>query len=531
MKSEKSPKQPPIRLNSIGFLPDGPKFASVIGSFSGFRVRKESDKSILFSGFLSTQRYNKDTEEILSEADFSEFCQPGLYYLEVPELGRSASFSISSDVFQFSYYTLMRGMYLWRCGTAVKGTHEGVEFSHDACHLEDAWLDKAEGRHETKLSTGGWHDAGDYNKYVTNAGVTLGLMFQAWEMFGDSIKMVNLELPDSRPDLPDYLTETKWEVDWLFTMQREDGAVYHKVSTQEFGPFIDAEDEKTPRYFSDWSTQATSQFIAMMAMAARNYKPFNQVYANRCLEAALKSWQLLQKFPQTRYPDLSEFKTGTYLASDSDSRLWAAVELWETTGDNCYRDYFEKNTRSVSCLITADWDWHSLQNLAFTTYLLSAREKDTGWFGQRLRDQMISLADDLVAIRNHHGYGRPMGTRYYWGCNGTVARQALLLLTANKLAPDSHYRDTALAAIDHLFGRNVHGRSYVTGLGHLPPLFPHDRRCGGEPVGPAWPGYLVGGPHPRAEDWYDVQESAATNEIAINWNSALIFALAAFLPQ
>ena len=44
-----------------------------------------------------------------------------------------------------------------------------------------------------------------------------------------------------------------------------------------------------------------------------------------------------------------------------------------------------------------------------------------------------------------------------------------------------------------------------------------------------WPGYLVGGPHPKAADWHDEQGDFRTNEIAINWNGALIYALAACL--
>jgi endoglucanase len=91
------------------------------------------------------------------------------------------------------------------------------------------------------------------------------------------------------------------------------------------------------------------------------------------------------------------------------------------------------------------------------------------------------------------------------------------------------YRETCLDALNHLFGRNGYGRSFVTGVGFHPPLHPHDRRSGGDNVADPWPGYLVGGPHPRAGDWHDEQTDYRTNEIAINWNAALVYALAAFL--
>jgi endoglucanase len=82
-----------------------------------------------------------------------------------------------------------------------------------------------------------------------------------------------------------------------------------------------------------------------------------------------------------------------------------------------------------------------------------------------------------------------------------------------------------------LFGRNVHGRSYVTGLGDRPPQHPHDRRAAADNVDEPWPGYLVGGPNRSADDWHDIQDDYRTNEIAINWNGALIYALAANLDQ
>jgi endoglucanase len=148
-----------------------------------------------------------------------------------------------------------------------------------------------------------------------------------------------------------------------------------------------------------------------------------------------------------------------------------------------------------------------------------------------LSASLLATANELVRNRDAHGYARPMGERYGWGGNGTVARQTLLLHAAYRLVPNPEYRDTALAALGYLFGRNPFARSFVTGLGANPPLHPHDRRSGADDVAEPWPGYLVGGPNPRATDWFDEQEDYRTNEIAINWNGALIYALAAFLED
>ena len=127
----------------------------------------------------------------------------------------------------------MRGFYLWRCGIAVSSTYHGQTFAHAACHTNDAWLDYVGGGHTHKDGGKGWHDAGDYNKYTVNAGVTVGVLFRAWEDFGPQLRKVRLDLPESGGKLPDFLAELKWEMDWLLTMQAPDGSAYHKLSTTQ----------------------------------------------------------------------------------------------------------------------------------------------------------------------------------------------------------------------------------------------------------------------------------------------------------
>ena len=100
-----------------------------------------------------------------------------------------------------------------------------------------------------------------------------------------------------------------------------------------------------------------------------------------------------------------------------------------------------------------------------------------------------------------------------------------------RLLSGSDYRKVCLDALNHLFGRNYYGRSFVTGLGFRAPMHPHDRRSGADKIVDPWPGYLVGGPTTKATDWKDDQKDARSNEIAINWNSALVYALAAFLQD
>jgi endoglucanase len=325
------------------------------------------------------------------------------------------------------------------------------------------------------------------------------------------------------------LNEIKWETDWLLTMQAADGSVYHKISTKEFGPAIMPEDEKTERYFAPWSSAATADFVAMMAMGARLFQPYDRVYARRCLEAARKSYSFLRSHPESKRADLKDFRTGAYQTGDADDRLWAAAEMWETTGEGPYLTDFEERARAFQKKFSANWGWSNVENLGMLTYLFSRRGGRNPQLVRETQGDLLATADEIVRLRDAHGYGRPLGTRYYWGANGGVAAMTLLLQAANRLSPKSAYVETALDAVSHLFGRNYYARSFVTGLGANPPLHPHDRRSMGQSGAPAWPGYLVGGGWPKASDWKDESAIYQVNEIAINWNAALIYALAGFL--
>lgn len=519
-----------IRLNSLGFLPDAPKRATVTSKGEAFSVRSADDDAVVYSGTMVGPFRQQDVNQEVWVADFSAVKTPGRYIVEVAGVGRSIEFPVGPTVYDVAYYTAMRGFYLWRCGTGVEGVHDGQRYAHGACHPEDGWQDHIEIADGRRDGTGGWHDAGDFGKYTVNAGVTVGVLFLAWEHFGERLKGRSLDVPETAAGWPDFLKELKWEMDWLLKMPYPDGSgrVSHKLTRHAFAGFIMPEEDKAKRYYTEWGSAATADFAAMAAMAARHFRPYDAAYAETCLKAAQTSYAFLQAHPEDKRPDLTGFSTGGYRTTDPDDRLWAAAELWETTGDAAALSDFETRAKAAGRLIEANWDWGNVGNLGMLTYLFSTRQGRDPELVERLGQSLIETADALVAQARADVYGRPLGERYYWGCNGTVARQTVLLQAANRLAPKAVYGDTALDAVGYLFGRNYYGRSYVTGLGHRPPMHPHDRRSGADGIAAPWPGYLVGG-GTRPTDWQDVQDSYRTNEIAINWQAALVYALAGFV--
>src|SRR5687767_6932720 len=119
-----------VRLNTVGFLPDAPKRASVAAPFDRFGVVRVADEVEVFSGQATAPAVNEDTGESLRVADFSQVKAPGLYCVDIPSVGRSAPFYIAHDVYAEPFAVAMRGMYLWRCGAAVSTTHDGRTFAH-----------------------------------------------------------------------------------------------------------------------------------------------------------------------------------------------------------------------------------------------------------------------------------------------------------------------------------------------------------------------------------------------------------------
>jgi len=517
-----------IKLNSLGFLSAAQKKATITAECSDFTLKRTTSGETVYSGKATGPLHQNDVGQDVWIADFSNVKDKGKFYLDVPGVGRSYEFEIGDKVYDFALYTAMRGFYLWRCGTGVQGTHNGITYAHLACHTNDGYEDYVGDKGSKRDGVGGWHDAGDYGKYTVNAGATVGVLFLAWDHFQDRLSDIALDLPETATGYPDFLKELKWETDWLLKMPYSDGSgrVSHKLTRLNFSRFIMPEKDTAKRFYTQWSSAATADFVAMMAMTARYFKPYDAEYAQTCLDAAMKSYAFLKDNPEDKRFERGPFKTGSYRTSDSDDRLWAAAEMWETTGDPEYLQDFEERAGVSRNKIDENWDWGNLKNLGMFTYLLSEKKGKNVALLEDVRRDLLSIADTIVAKGDKDVYGRPF-ERYYWGCNGTVARMTLTLQVANRISPNSDYVNAAMDAVGHLFGRNYYGRSYVTGLGYNPAMNPHDRRCGADGIKDPWPGYLVGGGH-NATNWKDKQGDYKTNEIAVNWQAALVYALAGF---
>jgi endoglucanase len=178
---------------------------------------------------------------------------------------------------------------------------------------------------QTMDVSGGWPDAGDYGRYMPSAASALGTLLLLADLFPDRAQG-GLEV-------------VRRELDWMLKMQRSDGGVYHKVTPLHFGGFDKGSDNIGGQlYVFDISTPDAGVFAAIMAEAARVYRATDRGYADRLLAAAQSAWQWLDANPKPILPTELE-GTGAYVyGSDETQRLWAAAELYKTTGQPAYAD-------------------------------------------------------------------------------------------------------------------------------------------------------------------------------------------------
>ena len=327
-----------ILIDQIGYKPGEEKIAFFRGKAlsDGFEVLDEGEK-VVYAGTVSQPKADAASGDTVAFGDFSAVSQPGAYRLRAGgEV--SPSFQIGEDVYASCFKDVVRFFYLQRCGSALNADLAGA-FAHPACHTGIATV---YGSTETKDVSGGWHDAGDYGRYVVPAAKTAADLLLAYEanpaLFGD-----DFDIPESGNGIPDVLDEARYELDWLLKMQDEkSGGAYHKVTCATFPGFVMPEKETAPLVLSPVSTAATGDLAAVMALAARVYQDSNPAFADTCLEAAQKAWAYLQTHPNINngFHNPSGVVTGEYGdGQDADERYWAACELFRTTKMAEYRNY------------------------------------------------------------------------------------------------------------------------------------------------------------------------------------------------
>ncbi|MBI2865669.1 MAG: glycoside hydrolase family 9 protein [Chloroflexi bacterium] len=512
-------------VNQVGYLPNAPKVALVKGAAgSVFKVVDVDTRKSVFAGRLGTPIQDIDSDDMAQEADFTPLTKPGSYVIVVQGSGSSHPFLVGKDVYD--------GLYK----DAIKSYDDLARLAPAAFHDAQAYLAKDRGK---KIDvSGGWPDAGDYGKYVPTAGITLGDLLLTAELQPEKVLKDDLKLAGKGESLPDYLRVVKVELDWLFKMQREDGAVYTKVTPENFGPFSKSDaDVGGTQYVYDISTPDTALFAAVMSKASRIYRPYDAGFAKQALAAAEHAWAFLDK--SGAIIPTGDYGTGGYVyGDDATQRFWAATELFKTTGSGKYHDYAKKHLSRFSSGSVGPLAWIDTESMGLITYYFTDGA-DAG-LKNKIRDQMVNWADSMVnTVDSPINRYKSSLSVYGWASNKTALDNAVLLLVADRMAPNDAYVDSALDQLHYVLGRNSIGKSFVTSYGANSVQKPHNRTMFS--LGKLVPGVLVGGPNKDAQDglapsslgprsYVDDTMAYSVNENSIEYNAPLVFVTAYFRP-
>lgn len=543
-----------IRLDQAGYLPEGAKIAFVLASpssssASAFTVNDAKSGATVYQGQLTAPIEDTASGDQVRTADFSALHQTGNFYLRVPDVGRSWSFTISPDVFRNVYRLTMRGFYVQRCGTHVDLAPEFPEYHHDACHLVGG-MDKSTGVEVPHVSAKGWHDAGDYGRYVVNSGISTGSLLWAWELFHDNIEKVDLHLPESGRGVPDLLSEVRWNLDWMISMQASDGGVFHKQTSARFSGFVMPEkDQMTSLVIGTGaepfkSSCSTADFAAVAAIASRAFQPYDQSYSKLTAEVAESAWKWLDANPNVVFHNPPGITTGEYGDEHcQDEHLWASAELARTTHKDVYKRYFLDHYSEFLNGIRGDAppEWANVGDLALWSYVLGGATDDAA---KQIRERSLAAAKDIAQRTLSNPYRISLEPKdFIWGSNGVAMNYSLQLLVANQMQADPSFVQAAQDNLHYVLGRNTFSLSWVTHIGDNAFQHPHHRLSGADGVDAPWPGLMSGGPNPGRQDpvmrhvvdpkspparaYIDNMGAYACNEIAINWNAPLVFVAAA----
>ncbi|GEL99099.1 glycoside hydrolase family 9 protein [Cellulomonas terrae] len=574
---------PRVRVNQVGYLPDGPKAATLVTDATApVPWRLLRDGVAVAQGESQPRGHDPSAGLDVHVVRFDEVREVGSFVLEA-DGATSDPFAVAENLYDGLRVDSLVVFYGQRSGVTIDEALLGPGYGRAAGHVDvapnrgDGAVPCLPAGHATTADgvdlydgwtagyvldvTGGWYDAGDQGKYVVNGGIAVAQLLGLYERAlrtgtTDPLGDGSLRVPERGNGVPDVLDEARWELEWMLRMrvpagEPYAGLVHHKVSDERWVPLptLPADDPQ-PRYLHRPSTAATLNLAAVAAHGARLFAPHDAAFAEQLLGAARDAYDAAHDHPVLLAPDtnvLADAGSGPYDDADlDDDRLWAAAELFLTTGEDRYADDLRANP-CTPVFRPEGFDWNHVAAWAYlqlATVPSALPERDT------VRAAVVEAADALRDQQATQPFGHPYVPttgRYDWGSNGLVLNNLALLAAAHEITGDPAYRDAVLGGVDYLFGRNALGVSYVTGYGtrdvrnqhsrwyahQLDPSLPHPPR-----------GTVSGGPNSDCPDpvsaalagspaqccFVDDIGAYGVNEMTINWNSALAW-VASYLAR
>ena len=466
---------------------------------------------VAFTGMLvSRERVNGGTPGDWGarywSGDFSGFKAVGKYRAQLkvgPEKHTSFPFRIGHDLI-FAETLVSAAHFFWfqRCGFAVPGLHA-------ACHMDDARIPEAMGGGHRDAS-GGWHDAGDFNKYATISCRTVYALLTAARS-GSKHGLAE----ESRKEIQD---EGLWGAAWLYKMwQPAKGIIYQEVwnsydywgrPDKETDNMTGTADDRSFRGEGPSAMTAAALAAAALATGKREYHESAEDLWRGAVESGSNHSEDVWVRTSGGFPEHRDDVAGRLVRSTADLLL-ADLELGDLTGE---RRYFENAQSCVESLVheqKADGLWPSdtysrmaLQGVPPAALALYVRAHP----GTRAADKAIKalhlwLERNIRLTDNPFGlipwaegvfFNPEIGPWCYVGQNSQYLSNAWAMYLAAPLLKQRRASQLADRQLDWVLGSNPYNLCMMEGQGSFNPPYYLHRWAPNEPRG-AVPGAIPNG--------------------------------------
>ncbi|MCK4872897.1 MAG: glycoside hydrolase family 9 protein, partial [Phycisphaerales bacterium] len=347
------------------------------------------------------------------------------------------------------------------------------------CHTQDAII-KTDG---TRVDvTGGWHDAGDYGKWIWGGSMGLFALTTFQDEFGD-------EFDETLAGMPMFINEAAWEADYFCKAYWDGG--FHAGFTPDFEDvctWLGAPENEPPRVVSEAQTLELDYGItkgpaicmtgAILARAGRLIAPHDAELAKRCIGVAEDVYDRCQKM------DAPGPMPGLLLAD---------LELYQITGQEAYARDAERQVKRI--LSFQDEEGFFYRDESRTARVVEPRYhlpalnefvklNPESELTPRIKEAFKRWADYVLRFTDLSSFGQ-IGGKADDGTirnikpnanNGRFGEMAWGLATAARLLEEPKYLKAAEQQLQWILGFNPADVSMMADVGRGPGCY-HTRYC------------------------------------------------------
>lgn len=438
---EKPSTRPGVLIDRNGYGTESTKIALFRGEnlSKEFTVVDRKTKKVVYEGQIQEPVYNEINQEYISKGDFTEFAEPGNYYIETAVIGQSYPFQIKEDIYTDLYISALDSFYYHRCGMNLEGSV--AVNNHRACHMGKTLRKGTSIEIDTK---GGWHTGSNFEKDVVKGCKIVSDLLMTYEYM--QVDEATDPETDANSKVSDkLLDEVVYEVKWLLAMQDEKtGGVYRGVYPEKETVEMAPEEDKGNFYVDDISIEATAEFSAIMAQFAGIYGIYDEELAATCLKASESAYGYVEKYSEL-----------------DDLQYYAAAELYKTTGNARYHNKLKQYWQLSEKPENSGFNRKLYGDLA---YLTCNNTVDIEICNE-LMDSLMENAEVLAESSKKDPY------MVWAGKEGrdakTILENAFVLAVIDHVVTSHEYLGIMENQLHYLLGRNEDGIEMVTGKGVL----------------------------------------------------------------